>query len=106
MQLESRTESRCAGARPEWPEGGGSSGNLRTILETVLSKNPRARIVLNTVTAETFAEAVSSIKALPLQGEEIVELNVSRGRRVGGYHLMTAQNPVYIISCEGAGSDA
>ena len=85
---------------------GGSSGNLRTILETVLSKNPRARIVLNTVTAETFAEAVSSIKALPLQGEEIVELNVSRGRRVGGYHLMTAQNPVYIISCEGAGSDA
>ena len=28
MQLESRTESKCAGERPEWPEGGGSSGNL------------------------------------------------------------------------------
>ncbi|KAI4554725.1 hypothetical protein MJG53_020024 [Ovis ammon polii x Ovis aries] len=26
--LESRTESKCAGERPEWPEGGGSSGNL------------------------------------------------------------------------------
>ncbi len=85
---------------------GGSSGNLRAILEAVLSKNPKARIVLNTVTAETFAEALTAIKTLQLINEEIVELNVSRGRRVGGYHLMTAQNPVYIISCEGAGTDA
>lgn len=85
---------------------GGSGGNLKEIIEAALSKNPRAHIVLNTVTAETFAEATAAIKALPLRNEEIVELNVSRGRKVGGYHLMTAQNPVYIISCEGAGEDA
>ena len=85
---------------------GGSGGNLKEIIEAALSKNPRVRIVLNTVTAETFAEATAAIKALPLRNEEIVELNVSRGRKVGGYHLMTAQNPVYIISCEGAGEDA
>ena len=85
---------------------GGSGGNLRTIIEAALSKNPRVRIVLNTVTAETFAEATAVIRDLRLQNEEIVELNVSRGRKVGGYHLMTAQNPVYIISCEGGGEDA
>ena len=85
---------------------GGSGGNLKEIIEAALSKNPRVRIVLNTVTAETFAEATAAIKALPLKNEEIVELQVSRGRKVGAYHLMTAQNPVYIISCEGDGEHA
>ena len=85
---------------------GGSGGNLREIIEAALLKNPRVRIVLNTVTAETFAEATAAIKALRLKNEEIVELNVSRARKVGAYHLMTAQNPVYIISCEGGGEDA
>ena len=85
---------------------GGSGGNLKEIIEAALLKNPRARIVLNTVTAETFAEATAAIKALRLKNEEIVELNVSRGRKVGAYHLMTALNPVYIISCEGGGEDA
>ncbi|MBQ6234957.1 MAG: precorrin-6A reductase [Clostridia bacterium] len=85
---------------------GGSGGNLKAIIEVALSKNPRVRIVLNTVTAETFAEATAAIRDLHLFHEEIVELNVSRGRKVGGYHLMTAQNPVYIISCEGGGEDA
>lgn len=85
---------------------GGSGGNLREIITAALAKNPRVRIVLNTVTAETFAEATATIRDLPLKNEEIVELNVSRGRKVGAYHLMTAQNPVYIISCEGDGTDA
>ncbi len=85
---------------------GGSGGNLKEIIEAALLKNPRVRIVLNTVTAETFAEATAAIRALRLQNEEIVELNVSRSRKVGAYHMMTAQNPVYIISCEGGGEDA
>ena len=85
---------------------GGSGGNLREIMEAALSKNPAVRIVLNTVTAETFAEALTVIKTFPVKNEEIVELNVSRARKAGKYHLMTAQNPVTIISCEGVGTDA
>ena len=85
---------------------GGSGGALTGILKAALLKNPRVRIVLNTVTAETFSEAIGAIKALGLVNEEIVELNVSRARKVGSYHLMTAQNPVCIISCEGVGTDA
>ena len=85
---------------------GGSGGNLKDIIETALNKNPHVRIVLNTVTAETFAEATATIGTLRLKNEEIVELNVSRARKVGAYHMMTAQNPVYIISCEGDGEHA
>ena len=80
---------------------GGSSGNLREILSLILTKNPSARIVLNTVTAETFAEAVEAIRELPVKNAEIVTLNVSRSRKLGRYHLMTAQNPVSILSLDG-----
>ena len=80
---------------------GGSGGELKEILALVLDKNPAARIVVNTVTAETFALALDALKKLPVTDVEIVELSVSRGRKVGGYHLMTAQNPVYLFSCRG-----
>ena len=85
---------------------GGSGGELQEILELALRRNPEARIVLNTVTAETFALAVTALKALPVRDVEIVELSVSRGRQVGGYHLMTAQNPVFVISCRGGNDHA
>ena len=84
---------------------GGSSGNLREILECALQKNPSVRIVLNTVTAETFAEAVTCMKTLPVKNPEIVQINVARGRKVGGYQMMTAQNPVSVISFNGGGDD-
>ena len=82
---------------------GGSSGNLAAIIAAALEKNPAARIVLNTVTAETFAEAVTALKTLPVKNTEIVQINVARGRKVGPYQMMTAQNPVSVISCEGGG---
>ena len=80
---------------------GGSSGNLSSILDCALAKNPRARIVLNTVTAESFAEAVQCLKQKPVTDPDIVQLSVARGQKAGRYHLMIAQNPVFIISCTG-----
>ena len=80
---------------------GGSSGNMKDILELALQKNPQARIVVNTVTAESFAEAVALLKTLPVVDTEIVELSAAHGRAVGHYHLMTAQNPVFVISMTG-----
>ena len=85
---------------------GGSSGNLREILEAALQKNPSVRIVMNTVTAETFAEAVTAMKTLPVKNPEIVQLCVARGRKVGPYQMMTAQNPVSVISFDGGTEDA
>ncbi|MBQ6074858.1 MAG: precorrin-6A reductase [Lachnospiraceae bacterium] len=82
---------------------GGSSGDLREVTEAVLRKNPAARIVLNTVTAETFAEAVTLVKSLPVKDVDIVQISAARSRELGGYHLMTAQNPVYVISFIGGG---
>ncbi len=83
---------------------GGSSGNLRQIIEVVIKKNLNVRIVVNSVTLETLSETMECIKDLDLIEEDTVCVNVSKGRKVGRYHLMTAQNPVYITTCRGKGS--
>lgn len=80
---------------------GGSAGNLKEIVQCLLSKNPDIRIVINSVTIETMAETSEVIRELNLVEEEIVCVNVSRSRKLGKYHLMTAQNPVYIAVVRG-----
>ncbi len=80
---------------------GGSSGNMRKIIETLLGKNPSVRIVINTITLESIAEVMSLIRELHLADADIVQISAARSRAMGGYHLMTAHNPVYIVSFGG-----
>lgn len=80
---------------------GGSSGNLKPIIELLLKKNPNVRIAITSVTIETMAETVRCMKELNVTEEETLCINVSKARIAGDYHLMTAQNPVYITICKG-----
>ena len=80
---------------------GGSSGNLKDIVKCLLDKNPDIRMVINAVTIETAGEIASVIKELDLVEEEIISVSVDRTRKVGRYHLMDAQNPVYIAVVRG-----
>ncbi len=80
---------------------GGSSGNLKDIVKCLLDKNPKIRMVINAVTLETAGEIASVIKELDLEEEEIISVSVDRTRKVGRYHLMDAQNPVYIAVVRG-----
>ena len=79
---------------------GGSSGNLREILAAVYAKNPSARIVVSAVTLETVGEASAGLAALGFTDYEAVVVNVSRAKKLGGYRLMQAQNPVYLFTAE------
>lgn len=80
---------------------GGSSGNLESIINTLIEKNPEIRMVITSVTLETLAETMRCINGLSIIEEETICVNVSRARHLGGYHLMTAHNPVYITVCRG-----
>ena len=80
---------------------GGSSGNLKDIVRCLLEKNPDVRIVINSVTIETLEETTQVIREFDLVEEETVCINVSKARKLGRYHLMTAQNPVYIAVVRG-----
>lgn len=77
---------------------GGSGGRLGEILSCLYEKNPNIRVVLNAISLETVAEVTGLIQKLPIREEKIIQLSVGRARRAGGYHLMQAENPVYIVS--------
>lgn len=82
---------------------GGSSGRLREILALALEKNPAVRITAAAVTLETAAELTACAKSLPLAEWEAVSLSAARSREVGAYHLMAAQNPVWLYTLQGPG---
>ena len=88
------------------PDGvfiGGSGGRLREILEAVLRKNPRARVVIAAVTLETLAQASAALAELPFGETEVVQITAARARAAGRYHLMEGQNPVFLLRGEGKG---
>ena len=78
---------------------GGTSGSLEEILQMVFRKNPAARVVCTAVTLETVGEAAKCFARLG--SPDMVQLSVTRTRPAGRYHLMDAQNPVWIFSGEG-----
>lgn len=80
---------------------GGTSGNLGEILGIVFNKNPTARVVASAITLETLGEAVRCFEGMGLAGVEITQIAVSKARSVGGYHMMSAQNPIWLIAGEG-----
>ena len=78
---------------------GGTSGELEEILHLIFRKNPAARVVCTAVTLETVAEAARLFASL--EGADMVQVSATRTRQAGRYHLMDAQNPVWIFSGEG-----
>lgn len=79
---------------------GGTSGNMKDILAQLLSKNPSIRVVINAVTLETVAEITDFLKESGIEAE-ICQLTVAKARKMGRYHLMQGQNPVYIVAFGG-----
>lgn len=79
---------------------GGSSGNLKQIVELLLQKNKEVRIVINCITLETVSEALETAKLFGFTENEIVQLNVSRSKAIGRYHMMMGENPIYIITLQ------
>ena len=88
---------------------GGSGGNLNEILNTLYSMNDSMRIVITAVSLETIAKIKEILSAYPIANEDIVELQVNRSKVIGKYHMMQAENPVWICSFdfrEGAADEA
>ena len=84
---------------------GGSSGNMRQILALLLEKNPDVRIVATAVTLESTAELTECMKAFSFCETEVVSVQVARDRKAGPYHLMTANNPVFIYTLQAGGKE-
>lgn len=76
--------------------GGTGNESIAEILDFIWIKNPKAVVVANAVTLETLCQLKAYIDKNKLKAD-IVQLSSSYGRELGNYHLMQANNPVYII---------
>ena len=61
-------------------------------------KNPEVALVINAISLETIEEVVCAVRSGLLRDPEIIQMNVAASRVLGRYHMMTGQNPVYIIT--------
>lgn len=83
---------------------GGSGGTLGAIIKFLEKKMPRGgRLVINAVTLETLTAAFNALGEP--WGKEIVQVVVARSTALGGYHLLQANNPVWIIAAQKGGND-
>ena len=76
---------------------GGSKGKMEGIVDAALEKNPAARLCMTAIAPESLAAAM---QALEKHGIEpgVTQLMVSSTKKAGRVHMLTAQNPVFLIA--------
>ncbi|MCM1253359.1 MAG: precorrin-6A reductase [Clostridium sp.] len=77
---------------------GGSGGRLKEILDALKKINPAMRIVINAISMETICEIKEVLSGYSIKEKEVIQMQISRAKEAGGYHLMRAENPVWICS--------
>lgn len=87
---------------------GGTKGRLKEILAVLLKKkkNSRIRVVINAVSLESIGNIPAVLKEFEIENFECLQLAVSRSEAAGQYHIMKAENPVYIFSFDLCGEKA
>lgn len=82
---------------------GGSGGRLKEILAQLRKINPAMRVVVNAISMETICEIKEILSMERIRDPEVVQMQVSRVKEAGSYHLVRSENPVWIcafVFCE------
>ena len=58
------------------------------------------RICATAVTLETLGELLACVREFGFDDVDIVQVSIARADEIGPYHLMRAENPVYIVTVE------
>lgn len=80
---------------------GGSGTRLKEIIHLCMEKNPRVRIVMTAVSLETIAEMTEILEDSCWETAQVMQIQASRGQRMGNYHMMMGQNPVCLAILQG-----
>ena len=78
---------------------GGTKGGMAAVVDNVLAKNPNARICISAIALETLSAAIAALTAHGLSAE-VTQIAVSHTRPAGRLHLLTANNPIFLITGE------
>lgn len=78
---------------------GGSTGSMRSIVEHFIKYSTTdARLVINTIALESLNDTMNLLKEYNFKNIEVVNMMVSRGKKIGPYTMMYGENPIYIIT--------
>jgi cobalt-precorrin-6B (C15)-methyltransferase len=78
---------------------GGTWGNITQILEMAIERLVKGgRIVIDTILIETVYGVLTAINSAGLYDVDITQATISKARKVTAGTMMTARNPVTIIS--------
>ena len=77
---------------------GGSSGTIGEVVACAARKNPAVRICATAITLETVADLLACLRDNGVEGADIVQVSVARADELGSYHLMRAENPIYLVT--------
>ena len=80
---------------------GGSSGNIKDIIQSLLHLNPNVRIVLTCVTLETLCMTKQLLDLFSINDIEFTQISISHSEKLGKYNFVKAENPVWVISFTG-----
>lgn len=89
--------------RPTHAFIGGSSGNMKEILDELFAVNPQIKMVLNAISLETVAEVLAYCEGREELIKDIIQISVSKTKNVGKHHLLMGQNPITIMVLAGQG---
>lgn len=76
---------------------GGSCGKISEILSIICEKNKAATVVITAVSLETLSTAQKAFSDLGITEPEIVQISITRTKRLGNHTMLAAENPVFII---------
>ena len=76
---------------------GGTKGGMEAVVDTVLARNPNARICISAIALETLGAAIAALTARGLTAE-VTQIAVSRTKPAGRLHLLMANNPIFLIT--------
>ena len=76
---------------------GGSGGELASIVDAALTKAPAARLCIAAIALETLHSGIEALAAHGIEAE-VTQISVSHTKAAGGLHLLTSNNPVFLIA--------
>ena len=78
---------------------GGTSGGMEKVFDWMdLNRKNDFAIVINAITLETLTQAEQMLKKWKFDEIEIIQVAVNRFEKIGGYNMLKAQTPVFILS--------
>ena len=78
---------------------GGTWGNIDEIIEQSINRLKKGgRLVISTILIETTFSAINALSKFELQDLDIIQVSITKSRKVTTGTMMVARNPITIIS--------